>query len=142
MTPRLRRDRPPLQHVPLEDVQHLAGHRNPQTTQIYDRRQRTVTHNIVERISACGALARAVGSPTKCVAQQDRQMLPRVRSRLIGTRTQLSNQIRGLLAEYGIMIPCSVNRLRRLRRFDTRAVLVDLLRAPHSVTSPTMSQSQ
>ena len=34
--------------------------------------------------------------PTKCVAQQDWQMLHRVRSRLIGTRTQLSNQIRGL----------------------------------------------
>ena len=39
-------------------------------------------------------------------------MLHRVRSRLIGTRTQLSNQIRGLLAEYGIMFPRSVNRLR------------------------------
>ena len=47
--------------------------------------------------------------PTKCVAQQDWQMLHRVRSRLIGTRTQLSNQIRGLLAEYGIIIPSSVS---------------------------------
>ena len=41
-----------LQHVPLEDVQHLAGHATPKTTQIYDRRGRTVTRNIVERISA------------------------------------------------------------------------------------------
>ena len=40
-----------LQHVPLEDVQHLAGHATPQTTQIYDRRDRAVTRNIVERIS-------------------------------------------------------------------------------------------
>ena len=40
------------QHVPLEDVQHLAGHATPKTTQIYDRRGRTVTRNIVERISA------------------------------------------------------------------------------------------
>ncbi|HTT77121.1 MAG TPA: tyrosine-type recombinase/integrase [Candidatus Binataceae bacterium] len=39
------------QDVPLEDVQYLAGHSNPRTTQIYDRRRRRVTRNIVERIS-------------------------------------------------------------------------------------------
>jgi site-specific recombinase XerD len=39
------------QNVPLKDVQYLAGHSNPRTTQIYDRRQRRVTRNIVERIS-------------------------------------------------------------------------------------------
>ena len=39
------------QHVPLEDVQYLVGHSNPQTTQVYDRRRRRVTRNIVERIS-------------------------------------------------------------------------------------------
>ena len=39
------------QDVPLEDVQYLAGHLNPRTTQIYDRRRRRVTRNIVERIS-------------------------------------------------------------------------------------------
>ena len=38
------------QDVPLEDVQYLAGHANPRTTQIYDRRRRRVTRNIVERI--------------------------------------------------------------------------------------------
>ena len=39
------------QNVPMEDVQYLAGHSNPRTTQIYDRRRRRVTRNIVERIS-------------------------------------------------------------------------------------------
>ena len=39
------------QDIPMEDVQYLAGHSNPQTTQIYDRRRRRVTRNIVERIS-------------------------------------------------------------------------------------------
>jgi site-specific recombinase XerD len=33
------------------DVQHLAGHADPRTTKLYDRRQRRITRNIVERIS-------------------------------------------------------------------------------------------
>ena len=32
-------------------MQYLAGHANPRTTQIYDRRRRRVTPNIVEKIS-------------------------------------------------------------------------------------------
>ena len=39
------------QGVPLEDVQYLAGHADPRTTRLYDRRQKKVTRNIVERIS-------------------------------------------------------------------------------------------
>lgn len=39
------------QGVPLEDVQFLAGHAEPRTTGLYDRRQKRVTRNIVERIS-------------------------------------------------------------------------------------------
>jgi hypothetical protein len=34
-----------------EDVEHLAGHADPWTTRLYDRRRRKVTRNIVERIS-------------------------------------------------------------------------------------------
>jgi hypothetical protein len=37
--------------VPLDDVQHLAGHSSPRITRLYDRRQKKVTRNIVERIS-------------------------------------------------------------------------------------------
>lgn len=39
------------QDVPLEEVQYLAGHSHPSTTQVYDRRSRRVTRNLVERIS-------------------------------------------------------------------------------------------
>lgn len=39
------------QNVPLEDLQHLAGHADPRTTRLYDRRRRKVMRNIVERIS-------------------------------------------------------------------------------------------
>lgn len=37
--------------VSLEDVQLLAGHKDPRTTRLYDRRNRQVTRSIVERIS-------------------------------------------------------------------------------------------
>jgi site-specific recombinase XerD len=39
------------QGVALEDVQRLAGHADPRTTRLYDRRDRKITRNIVERIS-------------------------------------------------------------------------------------------
>ena len=39
------------QGVSLTDVQNLAGHADPRTTRLYDRRGRRVTRNIVERIS-------------------------------------------------------------------------------------------
>lgn len=39
------------QGVPLEDVQYLAGHAEPRTTGLYDRRPKALTRNIVERIS-------------------------------------------------------------------------------------------
>jgi transposase len=51
--------------------------------------------------------------PAKRVEQQDLRCLPRVRSWLIGCRTQLVNQIRGLLAEYGIVIPQHIAQLHR-----------------------------
>jgi integrase/recombinase XerD len=38
------------QGIPLEDVQYLAGHAEPRTTRLYDRRQKKVSRNIVERI--------------------------------------------------------------------------------------------
>jgi site-specific recombinase XerD len=40
-----------LQGVPLDDVQELLGHSDARTTRLYDRRQKQVTRNIVERIS-------------------------------------------------------------------------------------------
>ncbi len=40
-----------LQGTALDDVQYLLGHSDPRITKLYDRRQRQVTRNIVERIS-------------------------------------------------------------------------------------------
>jgi len=65
-----------------------------------------------------GAICEAVGRPAmrfvpqKSIEQQDLQALHRIRSRLIGSRTQLGNQIRGLLAEYGIVLPLHLSQVR------------------------------
>jgi transposase len=48
----------------------------------------------------------------KTEERQDVQSVHRVRSLLIGQRTALANQIRGLLAEYGVAIPQGINRAR------------------------------
>jgi len=59
--------------------------------------------------------------PQKTVEQQDLQCLHRVRSRLVACRTQLINQIRGLLAEYGIVLPQHSGQVRRgMRRTNLR----------------------
>jgi len=46
------------------------------------------------------------------ITQQDLQNIHRVRSRLVKSRTMLANQIRGLLMEYGIVIPQGISKLR------------------------------
>lgn len=51
--------------------------------------------------------------PAKSIEQQDIQSLHRVRSRLVSSRTQLACQVRGLLAEYGIVLPERIGQLRR-----------------------------
>jgi transposase len=50
--------------------------------------------------------------PQKSVEQQDLQCAHRIRSRLVANRTQLFNQIRGLLAEYRIVLRQLRGRVR------------------------------
>jgi transposase len=52
--------------------------------------------------------------PAKSIEQQDIQCLHRVRSRLVAERTALVNQIRGLLAEYGIILAQGIQHVRKL----------------------------
>jgi transposase len=52
--------------------------------------------------------------PVKTVEQQDIQALHRSRSLLMKNRTALSNQIRGLLSEYGLVIAKSPGKVRRI----------------------------
>ena len=65
------------------------------------------------------AICEAVSRPNmrfvsvKTVEQQVMQAEHRIRARLIKARTALSNEIRGLLAELGIVVPASLWKLRR-----------------------------
>ena len=65
------------------------------------------------------AICEAVGRPNmrfvaiKTAEQQVIQAEHRIRARLIKSRTALSNEIRGLLAEFGIVVETSIGRLRK-----------------------------
>ena len=65
------------------------------------------------------AICEAVSRPTmrfvaiKTIEQQDIQALPRIRTELVHQRTAKVNQIRGFLAEYGMVVERSVEKLRK-----------------------------
>src|SRR5262249_62353455 len=67
-----------------------------------------------DAVGICEAITRPRmrGVPVKSVAQQDIQALHRIRERQIKARTALINQIRGLLIEYGIVIPQRASQVR------------------------------
>jgi len=64
------------------------------------------------------AICEAMSRPTmrfvsvKSVEQQDIQAMHRIREELVSARTSKSNQIRGLVAEYGLVAPQSLAKLR------------------------------
>ena len=64
-------------------------------------------------ILECGTRPRTKFVSVKTLEQQDMQSLLRVRERLIENRVSLSNQIRGLLLEYGIAIPKGFSQLKQ-----------------------------
>ena len=66
--------------------------------------------------------------PVKDVAQQDIQALHRVRERLVTARTALVNEMRGLLAEYGIVLPQGLAKFRQ--------ALMSTLEAEHTQLTP------
>ena len=78
------------------------------------------------------AICEAIGRPTmrfvavKTVAQQDLQAAHRIRSELVRQRTAKANQVRGLLAEYGIVVGRRVEALRQgLTYLDKRVTEMD-----------------
>lgn len=51
-------------------------------------------------------------SEVKTIEQQDVQSLHRIRKLVVQQRTSLANQIRGILAEYGVVMARGVNKIR------------------------------
>ena len=49
----------------------------------------------------------------KSIAQQDIQTLMRIRTRHQDARKDVANQLRGLLSEYGIIIPKSIDQIAK-----------------------------
>jgi transposase len=73
-------------------------------------------HDARDAEAICEAVTRPTMRfvPIKRVEQQDLQALHRVRERLIKARTALVNEIRGLLSEYGMILPQSPAKFRAL----------------------------
>lgn len=51
--------------------------------------------------------------PVKSAEQLEIQAVHRIRQRLVADRTRLVNQIRGLLAEHGLVVARDISRIRR-----------------------------
>ena len=65
-----------------------------------------------DAIIECGTRPRTKFVAIKTITQQDMQSILRIRERLVCNRVSLSNQIRGLLLEYGIDIPQGFSYLK------------------------------
>ena len=70
-------------------------------------------HNDAIAIAEASARPKARFVRVKTLEQQDIQSLDRIRDRLIKSRTSVANQLRGLLAEYGVIIEKSIASLRK-----------------------------
>jgi transposase len=69
-------------------------------------------HNDAIAIAEASRRPKASFVPVKSLEQQDLQSLQRIRERLIKHRSATGNQLRGLLAEYGIVLPKGLRYLR------------------------------
>jgi transposase len=64
-------------------------------------------------ILECGTRPRTKFVSVKTLEQQDMQSILRIRERLVDNRVSVSNQIRGLLLEYGLAIPKGFSHLKK-----------------------------
>lgn len=71
-------------------------------------------NDMADAEAICEAVTRANMRfvPIKQVEQQDVQSVHRVRERLVKSRTALSNEIRGLLHKYGIILPKGISNIQ------------------------------
>lgn len=90
-------------HVMLLPAQHVKA---------YLRGQKN-DYNDATAIAEAAHHGRIRPVPIKSIEQQNDQALHRVRRQLVGERTRLINQLRGLLAEYGVVFPKTDGAFKR-----------------------------
>src|SRR4029453_7647618 len=84
----------------------------PQAVKLYVQGNKTDGRD-VEGIceAACRPRVRAVASNS--AGEQDMQTLHCVREHCVKMRTALANQLRGVLGEYGFVVPQGIGRIRK-----------------------------
>ena len=97
----------------FEQLGHQVKIVSPQYVKPFVRRQKTDS-NDAEAICTAARQAHMRFVPKKTTEQQDIQALHRARQRLVGHRTAVVNQIRGLQLDRGIAFPKSIIRARRM----------------------------
>ncbi|MDQ7072600.1 MAG: IS110 family transposase [Gammaproteobacteria bacterium] len=72
-------------------------------------------NDAVDAEAICEAVSRPTMRfvPAKSIEQQDLQCLHRIRSQTVAKRTAQVNQLRGLLMEYGIVLPKGISHVRK-----------------------------
>ena len=97
----------------IEQLGHRVRLMSPRLVKPYRKSDKNDAHD-AEAI--CEAVRRPSMRfvPIKSAAQHEVQALHRVREQLLKSRTALVNQVRGLLAEHGIIAPRGIARARRL----------------------------
>jgi len=72
-------------------------------------------NDAVDAEAICEAVSRPTMRfvPAKSIEQQDLQSLHRIRSQTVAKRTAQANQLRGLLMEYGIVLPKGISHVRK-----------------------------
>lgn len=84
----------------------------PQRIKTYLRGQKN-DYNDAEAIAEACQHGRIRAVKAKSISEQDEQSFLRLRRQLVDEQTRLVNQLRGLLSEYGIIIPQGIAAFRR-----------------------------
>jgi len=96
----------------FERYGHTVKMMSPQFVKPYVKSNKS---DVIDAEAICEAVQRPNMRfvPSKTIAQQDIQSLHRIRSQLVARRTAQANQIRGLLMEYGIILPKGISYVRK-----------------------------
>ncbi len=97
----------------FENLGHTVKLIAPQYVKPFVKRNKNDSQDAEAIVIASKAIGMRFVTP-KSVEQQDWQSVLRIRESYVETRTKISNQIRGLLAEYGIAVSVGLSKLRSL----------------------------